>query len=801
MSHSLRSVRVALLSIAFLCLTVFAHTGQPPVVRVGIVIDGPWERNDELRKLFEKEILDLTAGEFDVRFPADKLLQGDWTLDGVKAAIDKLLADPEIDFLLTLSPVASTYACRIDELPKPVIAAFVLNPELQGIPYKDGSSGVKNLSYVKFPANISRDLRRFRELTPISKIAFLINTGLTSALPDMADNLMQEVGKLDIQARIVSAGTSVQETLAAIPADVQAVYVAPLIQLPPGDFDRLVAGLIERRLPSFSYWGRSEVEQGILTSLYLETDFQRIARRIALNMQRILLGEDAGSLSVELSRSERLTINMETARAIGVYPTWGLITEAELINEEITGIERQLTLDEAAREAIAANLDLAASDRNVTAGYENVKKARSTLYPQFEVSGSSQFIDPDRSNASFGILPQRTVVGAGTVTQLIYSEPARANIDIQQHLQDARIQEREQLRLDITLDATTAYLDVLRAKTFERVQKDNLKVTRSNLELAQKRREIGVAGPSEVYRWENQIATNRRDVIDAITRRNQAQIALNRVLHRPIEEHFTTGEADLDDPVLQTTANRLTPYVDNPWSFEIFRNFMAQEGLSLAPELRRLDAGIAAQQRALLSADRAFWHPEVALQGEVSSLAKSGSNINFDLGGNLPFTLPSANKINWTVGIKISLPFFDGGARRADQARAIEELSRLRLERQAAVERIEQRIRSTLHEAGASFAGIKLANDSNDAAHKNLDFVTSAYSRGVVSILELLDAQNAALLADLAAANAVYDYLIDLMKVQRAIGRFDFFLTPDEKQSFFDRLEEFFRQAGYTPRK
>ena len=37
-----------------------------PVVNIGVVVDGPWERNDEIRELTRKEILALTEGEFEV---------------------------------------------------------------------------------------------------------------------------------------------------------------------------------------------------------------------------------------------------------------------------------------------------------------------------------------------------------------------------------------------------------------------------------------------------------------------------------------------------------------------------------------------------------------------------------------------------------------------------------------------------------------------------------------------------------------------------------------------------------------
>jgi hypothetical protein len=60
-----------------------------------------------------------------------------------------------------------------------------------------------------------------------------------------------------------------------------------------------------------------------------------------------------------------------------------------------------------------------------------------------------------------------------------------------------------------------------------------------------------------------------------------------------------------------------------------------------------------------------------------------------------------------------------------------------------------------------------------------------------VSVVELLDAQNAALVSDLAAATAVYTFLLDIIEVERAGARFSFFLTEAEREDFFERLEAF----------
>jgi len=97
--------------------------------------------------------------------------------------------------------------------------------------------------------------------------------------------------------------------------------------------------------------------------------------------------------------------------------------------------------------------------------------------------------------------------------------------------------------------------------------------------------------------------------------------------------------------------------------------------------------------------------------------------------------------------------------------------------------------------------GIDLARDAADAAQRNLSLISDSYGEGVVDIVRLLDAQNWALSADLAAANAVYNHLIDLMNVQRAVGRFDYFRSDQDRQDFLRRLDEYFKNVGYKVRK
>ena len=270
---------------------------------------------------------------------------------------------------------------------------------------------------------------------------------------------------------------SAEEVLGALSPEVDAVYAWPLFQFSPVEYRRLIDGLIERKLPVFSGLGGGDVEAGMLASAGSPDFSPKLARRVALNIQRILLGQDAGDIPVEFSIRHNLIINMRTARAIDVSPRWEVLIEAKLLHaEDIEGAYR-LSLDKAVREALEINLDLLARRRQVSAGAQEIAIARSKLRPRLEASASTITIDDDRAAASFGSQPERSVTASASLTQLLFSEPALANLSIQKRLQEAREHDFETLRLDIALDAATTYLNLMRAKALERVQRNNVERT------------------------------------------------------------------------------------------------------------------------------------------------------------------------------------------------------------------------------------------------------------------------------------------------------------------------------------
>jgi outer membrane protein TolC/ABC-type uncharacterized transport system substrate-binding protein len=755
---------------------------------IGIVIDGPWEENEAILAMFKDEILALTEGEFDVRFPEERTIVSDWNVDNIRAAVDEVLAAPDVDLVLTLGVVASFVVIQREALPKPTIAPVVIGAAAEVA----GGSGVKNLNYLVLKDYITRDLSAFRQITPFDHVAILLNASVVEALPESLEFVRGRARAVGVQCTILPVGSSADEALGSFPPDVDAVYVMPLLELSKSETRRLADELVERKLPSFAHLGRRQVELGFMASLNSDF-FPRLTRRVALNVQRILLGEDPGTFPTAFTVGEQLTINMATARAIGTYPPWAAITDAVLINDIRDDVERRLTLARAAREALEVNLDLAVRERALAASEQSVNLARANLLPQVDVSLTGVQIDEERARASFGQQAERTLTGSVEVSQIVFSEPAWANRSIQRHIHNRAQYERNVLRLDILQAATTAYLNLLRAKTFERIQKDNLERTRYNLDLARVRETLGTARAAEVLRWESELANNRKAVIEANSQRNIAEIALNRLLHRPAEESFLTDEVGLSDPALLLPQDRLVRYMNNPWDFKVFRRFMVAEGLRTTPEINALNEAITARERSADSSTRSLFLPSLGLFAGLDNVFTrdgAGSEIPPALAG----IASPPEDVSWQIGLGLTFPLFSGGAKFHERSQAVAAAGELRLELQSLREKIEQRIRTALHRAGASYAGMGQARAAADAAAQSLELVEDAYSQGAATILDVLDAQNNARVADEVAANAVYGFLVDLVEVERSIGRMVFLMADEEREGFYRRLDSYFEE-------
>lgn len=757
-------------------------------VTIAFVLDGPSFVNDKLLSIFETEINELLKNEFKVQFPANKVLIGNWTSVNIKQQIQRLMNDDDTDIIITLGYLSSSCALSFNSYSKPVIVPFIfktnekLSPERNitkgGKIFEEGQkvSWIKNLNYLKFEQLKEHDLDVFQKIIPFKHLSILINENVYNEIPDLKEIILNELAHFNFELDIIPVGNDIDFSLSKINKESDAVYVGPVLNLSEEQFRYLAESLIEKKLPSFSYHGEKDVERGILATNTPFYNYKRIARQTAINIQRILLGEDASNIPVNYELATRLIINGKTASKINYYPDWRIRTEADFISEEEPDTDRILSLDSVIKESIKDNLAVKAKRFDIITSSKSIKEAKTSFLPQADIIMGWVKLSGGIRDESMGYISPHTLFTSVTLQQLLYSDKAFANVKIKKFLHEREKERQKTLELDIASKTATIYLDLIKAKNLLKIQRNNIEISRYNLELAEARKIVGTSGPADVYRWKAQIAKNKKDVIDAETNLSIQKVILNRLLNQPQDELFITEESGINDPMLLSQKQRLLEYLEDPQKNKKFVEFLIYKGLEESTEIKALDYVISAKKRETTSIKREFWTPNVNFQMNYSGFTQNDV---------------SKTKGNLALGVMASLPIFQGGKRIVKFHKTKEELLQLEVQRDLLKEELESNIRMSLLKIGSTYPDIELSKDALVNTNKALDLVSDAYKQGTTSIIDLLDAQNAALVSDQLATNSIYDFIISMIQLQRTIGKVDFSINPEEWDQWFNELDKF----------
>jgi len=828
---------------------------------IGVIDDCRSTSKHQILEGIKTEIRSLTKGEFDVKFPKSRHILSNCTEKEIQKAINKLFSDPEVDLILTLGPFSSQAIGTRQHFEKPVIAGLIVNPELQNIPFKKGVSGKDNFTYVAVSVNLKENIDDFKSIVPFNKAAFL-NDKVLLAYAGYGKKYQQSIeANINTKIIIVPVKDSVESAMDKIDDTIEAVFVGNLMHFDNEGVSALISDLNKRKIPSFSFNDRSLVEKGLLAGFDRVSEKLRLTRRIALLIQRVLLGEDMKNFPVGFSTEDNLVINMQTARQINVSPGFAIMAKADLIKadeplisplktidsqkeilvvesvapepvkskepsepavkkaepvKEITvssqvssqkiGAEQDaftsqsmshaISFKDAIEIAIKNNLILKSKEKEVAAGQMNVKDALSKFYPQVGTGLGGRIIDEEHTSAVSGVAERSWDIVA-QVSQIIYSDKALTNLKTSRHYQKALELSENQSQLDIILETGLAYLNMLKARADAGIQLENLKLVRSNLTLANNRYKAGFSGPSDVYRLESEAANAYTSYLSALALASETRIHLNQILDFELEKKITITDVDLNDGlfIISNEKNRSQLGINNPKSFQVFRDFVVKKGLDQSPELMAIDEQIEAQKIIYEYAKRSYWSPDISVQGNVgNTFSRSGEGSDFNSASLPPSLSPyfqGPEDTYWSVALNITIPLYEGGAKSALKIKSLETENQLKFFRNQIENKIAENIRLTLHEAGVSFPAIKLSRLSASSSKKNLDLVVDAYSKGAVSIVDLLDAQNNSLVAKTMAENAVYDFFMDFISTERAAGWFSILMNPQQRQALLQEFEAF----------
>jgi outer membrane protein TolC len=399
----------------------------------------------------------------------------------------------------------------------------------------------------------------------------------------------------------------------------------------------------------------------------------------------------------------------------------------------------ELTLADAIREALERNPAVRLERIRVEEAEADYRAARAGLFPRLSANAYSNRLSPHRLNPLGGssALPlyERENFAGLSARQLLYDGRTRAQRDGAHAAMAAQQAGRAASESDIVYQVTQAHYRVLearalvqaaenaaaRAREFEtltRVLFDAGKVTRLDLLKAQ---------------------SGRLDAAAGVTRARELEGVANALLAA------TLGRDTADFHVAGELPQALDPPPPEP---EALATASAQN-----PELRRARHQVAQAEHGAQAA-RGARHPTLSAQGTYGYRER-------DLGGGAE---------EWTAGVFLELPLFDGGAIGAGIAKAEAALVQRREAEHGARLALESQLRQSLSAWRTALADADSTAHRLAAAQESTRAAEVLYRAGKATALDVLGAQADLARAESDRAQALAAYAAARANTERLLG-------------------------------
>ena len=401
-----------------------------------------------------------------------------------------------------------------------------------------------------------------------------------------------------------------------------------------------------------------------------------------------------------------------------------------------------LTLDEAEKLAVQKNPRIASATFNAQAAGTTVAQVRSAFQPQLTANLTTAGADRDTAIAAGQLqtsgLSSRAATGLG-VSQLLTDFGRTSTLAETARLR-ASAQDRNTVttRAQVLLQVQQAYYAALASEAV--------------LKVAQARVDMHSITVRQVRALAQSNLRSTLDVSFAEVSLSEAELALDQASNAAKANHAllsaAIGETDVQPFEIAD--------VQLPGRIVDSTDSLVAEALKNRPDLAVSKLNYSAAQR-FAEAEKKLRYPAVSLVG---------------VAGVVPIHQKNFSSQYSAAGLNISIPFLNGGLFAARRAEAEFRARGADKDVQAMEVQIAGAVRVAWLEADVAWRRLDVTARLVDQASTALRLAKARYDIGLSGILELTQAQLSQTSAQIAAANAKYDYLTRMANLNYAIGAF-----------------------------
>ncbi|MGA8263176.1 MAG: TolC family protein [Ignavibacteriaceae bacterium] len=395
--------------------------------------------------------------------------------------------------------------------------------------------------------------------------------------------------------------------------------------------------------------------------------------------------------------------------------------------------QNKLSLDQAIKIALQKNTTLKKAENNLDVSESNVKVAYGNFLPSLNVGGGWSWNRSEDAGGYRNLGGSVLLVPPTTSESRYYNAGVNSSITLfdglsnfatlsqsKENLESARLQ-LENLKQNIVFQTISLYYSVENAMQQMKVQEDNVKWNKRNLETITERNKLGSVTLADVYSQQVQAGNAELASIQAKNNYETAKsnllsyLALDVLEDYSLTDSLTSQEKDILNRKLSEDYNNLTELVN--------------KALNTRPDYKSAQLNLESAQNGIT----------IARSGHLPSLTGSAS---YNLSSNTLSWTDLQNSKTYSVGLRLSIPIFSGfRISNAVQAAEVNEMN-TQLNLNDLERTVKQNIQQTYLNLQAAEKSLDVNRTNIDAAAENQKIQEERYSLGSSTLLDVLTANS-----------------------------------------------------------
>lgn len=375
---------------------------------------------------------------------------------------------------------------------------------------------------------------------------------------------------------------------------------------------------------------------------------------------------------------------------------------------------------------------------------EIVPQSRSTLLPNIALTANTQTTDREIKGGTNPVDERFNSNGYGAqLTQPVFRADRWFTLNAAKATQKQAMELYQDAQQELMLRVATAYFNILRAEDNLTAAMARETAFQQQLEQANERFRVGLIAATDVYEAQAGFDLAKVERISSLEARYNSTATLQSLTN---QSYLTVDQLNKEMPVTGPT-----PVAQADW---------VELALANNPQLLATKYQLAAAKQ-VLRAEKSGHLPTVDATASYSHAEDGGTSF---LGNE------SDTQI---FALELTLPLFEGGNRTSKVREARYRLEKVRQDYENSYRQTREQIQTLHRTVSTDVLRVKARLAALKSSEAALEATEGGYQVGTRNIVDVLQAQNNSFDARRNYSNAIYDYLINLLTLNRVAGVLD----------------------------